>query len=110
MIALVEGGVLGGTCEVEMACEFAIAADTATFTLTPARLGVPYNIGGTLNMMQSMSLPRIKELLFRARPIVAAAAQDARFVDHVEPAPELDAARKEVADDVLQNGRSSSRS
>ena len=47
-----------------MACGFAIAAETATFTLTPARLGMPpYHIGGTFTMMASMSLPSIKELL-----------------------------------------------
>ena len=103
VIALVEGGVWGGACEMVIACDFAIAADTATFTLTPARLGVPYNIGGTLNMMQSLSLPRIKELLFRARPVSATEAREAGLVNHVVPAAELDAALKVVADDVLRN-------
>jgi hypothetical protein len=67
VVALVEGGVWGGACEVVMSCDIVVAAGTATFAVTPAKLGVPYNIGGTLNLMQSVSLPVIKELLFRAQ-------------------------------------------
>ena len=43
VIAMIEGGVWGGACEVAFACDLIIAAPTATFAVTPARLGVPYN-------------------------------------------------------------------
>jgi methylmalonyl-CoA decarboxylase len=86
-----------------MSCDMVMAADTATFALTPAKLGVPYNIGGTLNLMQSVSLPVIKELLFRAKPISAARACDIGIVNRVVPAADLDSAVAEIAADVLRN-------
>jgi methylmalonyl-CoA decarboxylase len=103
VIAMVEGGVWGGACEVVMSCDMVIAADTATFAVTPARLGVPYNIGGTLNLMQSVSASVIKELMFRAKAIPAARACEIGIVNHVVPASLLDSTVAEIAADVLRN-------
>ena len=44
IIAMVEGGVWGGACEVVMSCDIVIAAEGTTFAITPAKLGVPYDI------------------------------------------------------------------
>ena len=44
-----------------MSCEIVIAAEGTTFAITPAKLGVPYDVEGTLSFMQSVSLPVIKE-------------------------------------------------
>jgi methylmalonyl-CoA decarboxylase len=71
IIAMVEGGVWGGACEVVMSCDIVIAAEGTTFAITPAKLGVPYDIEGTLSFMQSVSLPVIKEMLFTAQPMTA---------------------------------------
>lgn len=103
VIALIEGGVWGGACEMVMSCDMVIAADTATFAITPAKLGVPYNIGGTLNLIQSVSLPVIKEMLFRARPIPASYAHDIGIVNHVVPAAELQATVDAIVADILRN-------
>ncbi len=103
VIALIEGGVWGGACEVAMSCDMVLAADTATFAITPAKLGVPYNIAGTLNLMQSVSLPIIKEMIFRATPITAARALEIGMVNHVVPADELDLAAATIIRDVLCN-------
>jgi methylmalonyl-CoA decarboxylase len=103
VLALIEGGVWGGACEMAMACDIIIAADTATFAITPAKLGVPYNIAGTLNLMQSVSLPVVKEMLFRARPISAARAHDVGMINHVVPVTELDAKAQSIAAEILTN-------
>ena len=71
IIAMVEGGVWGGACEMVMSCDLVIAAEGTTFAITPAKLGVPYDIEGTLSFMQSVSLPVIKEMLFTAQPMPA---------------------------------------
>jgi methylmalonyl-CoA decarboxylase len=103
VIALIEGGVWGGAFEVVISCDIAIAADTATFAMTPAKLGVPYNITGTLNLMQSVSLPVMKEMLFRANPITAARAYEIGIVNHVVAATELDATAQLIIEDILRN-------
>src|SRR5215831_8312115 len=48
VIAMVEGSVWGGATETVFACDLVIATETATFAVTPAKLGVPYNVGGML--------------------------------------------------------------
>lgn len=103
VIALVEGGVWGGACEMVMSCDIVIAADNSTFAITPARLGVPYNMAGTLNLMQSVSLPIIKEMLFRAKPISAARACEVGIVNQVVPASELESAVQAIVADLLSN-------
>ena len=103
VLALIEGGVWGGACEMAMACDIIIAADTATFAITPAKLGVPYNIAGTLNLMQSVSLPVIKEMLFRARPISAERAHEVGMINYVVPVSELDAKAQAIAAEILTN-------
>src|SRR3954454_5718309 len=45
VMAMVEGGVWGGATETVFACDLIVAAETATFAVTPAKLGVPYNVG-----------------------------------------------------------------
>ncbi|MFO0958466.1 MAG: enoyl-CoA hydratase-related protein [Isosphaeraceae bacterium] len=46
VIARIEGSVWGGACELAMACDLAIATPEVTFAITPARLGIPYNLTG----------------------------------------------------------------
>jgi len=71
VIALIEGGVWGGGCEVAMACDILVATPESTFAITPAKLGVPYNLVGLLTLMNMIPLPVAKEMLFTAQPIPA---------------------------------------
>jgi len=103
VIALVEGGVWGGAFELVTSCDVVIAADSATFAVTPAKIGLPYDIVGVLNLMQSVSMVFIKEMLFRAQPVPAVRAMAAGVVNRVVPAEELDAALAEVAADIRRN-------
>jgi len=103
VLALVEGGVWGGAFELVTSCDMVLAADTATFAITPAKIGLPYDIVGVLNLMQSVSMVFIKEMLFRAQPVSAARALEAGVVNRVVPAEALDTALAEVAADVRRN-------
>ena len=90
VIALIEGGVWGGACEVAMACDILVAAPEATFAITPAKLGVPYNLGGLLTVMNMIPLPVAKEMLFTAQPIPVAQALNLGVVNYVKPTDEID--------------------
>ena len=103
VLALIEGGVWGGACELVMACDMVIAAESATFAITPARLGVPYNIGGVQNMMGSVPMVVVKEMLFRAKPISAQRAYEVGIANYVVPADQLEAKTLEIAQDMLAN-------
>jgi len=91
VIALVEGGVWGGACEVVFACDLIVAAPTATFAVTPARLGVPYNVSGMQTFMNACSLRIVKEMVFTAQPIGAERAERLGMINHVVPADDIDA-------------------
>jgi methylmalonyl-CoA decarboxylase len=89
VIAMIEGTVWGGACEVVLSCDLVVASTESTFALTPARLGVPYNLSGTLNLMKVADMHFVKEMLFTARPIPAARMAAAGVINRVVPASEL---------------------
>jgi methylmalonyl-CoA decarboxylase len=90
VIALIEGGVWGGGCEVVMACDILVTTPEATFAITPAKLGVPYNLGGLLTLANMIPLPVAKEMLFTAQPIPAEQALNLGIVNYVKPAAEIE--------------------
>ena len=62
VIAMVEGSVWGGATETVFACDLIVAAETATFAVTPAKLGLPYNVGGMLTFLNATGLRMAKEI------------------------------------------------
>ena len=69
VIAMVEGSVWGGACELVMSCDMIVASDDSTFAVTPAKLGMPYNISGVQNFLNTGCMPLCKEMLFTAQPM-----------------------------------------
>lgn len=90
VIALIEGSVWGGACELALCCDIPVAVPTSTFALTPARIGVPYNASGLLRIITEVDLSIVKEMLFTARPISAERALRVGFINHVVPAGEIE--------------------
>jgi len=85
VVAMVEGQVWGGACELVMACDLVIAASGSLFALTPARLGIPYNLSGTLNFLKVAGMHLVKEMLFTAEPMKADRLAAAGAINHVVP-------------------------
>jgi methylmalonyl-CoA decarboxylase len=103
VIAMIEGSVWGGACELVMSCDLLIASEDATFAITPARLGVPYNLSGVLNLSKSVSMPLIKEMMFTAQSVTAAWAKDAGIVNYVVPTNRLESVTHELCARICQN-------
>jgi methylmalonyl-CoA decarboxylase len=103
VIAMVEGGVWGGAVETMLACDIVIAAETATFAVTPARLGVPYNVSGMMTFMSAASLRVVKELAFTAEPIGAERAERVGMINHAVTAEELEAFTLRMARTIAAN-------
>jgi methylmalonyl-CoA decarboxylase len=103
IIAMIEGSVWGGACELVMSCDLLIASEDATFAITPARLGVPYNLSGVLNLSKSVSMPLIKEMMFTAQSVTAAWAKDAGIVNYVVPTNRLESLAHELCARICQN-------
>lgn len=103
VIAMVEGGVWGGAVETVLACDIIVAAEGATFAVTPARLGVPYNVSGMMTFMSAASLRIVKELAFTAEPIGAERAERIGMINHVVPLAELEAFTLRMARTIAGN-------
>jgi methylmalonyl-CoA decarboxylase len=102
VLAMVEGSVWGGACELVICCDIPIVCPTSTFALTPAKLGVPYNPAGLLRIMNEVDLSVVKEMFFTARPISAARAKDVGLVNHVIETEELQDFVYAMAHDIAQ--------
>jgi len=103
VIALVEGGVWGGACELVFACDMIIATPDATFAATPAKLGVPYNASGLLTFLNATTPHIAKELLFTGKPMSAARLERQGIINHlVEPA-EIEAFSRNLARGIAHN-------
>lgn len=103
VIALVEGGVWGGACELVFACDLIVATPEATFAATPAKLGVPYNATGLLTFLNAAPAHIAKELLFTARPMTAARLERQGIINHVIEAVEIEAFTHDLARTMAQN-------
>ncbi len=90
VVAMVEGGVCGGACEVVLACDIIVVAPNATFAITPAKLSVPYNISGMLTFLNVAPARAVREMAFTAKPVGAARAFDLGMVNHIVPVEELE--------------------
>ncbi len=103
VIAMIEGSVWGGACELVMSCDLIVASADSTFAITPAKLGVPYNLSGVLNLSKSVSMPLIKEMLFTAQPFPAAWVRDAGIINQVVPTEQLESATRALCARIFQN-------
>lgn len=103
VIALIEGSVWGGACELVFACDMIVATPDATFAATPAKLGVPYNASGLLTFMNAATPQIAKEMLFTGRPIAASRLERQGIVNHVLPREEIESFVYALAQDIRQN-------
>ncbi len=103
VIAMVEGSVWGGACELVMSCDMVIAAEDSTFAITTTKLGVPYNMSGIQNFMNAGGMLLCKEMLFTAQALSARRLVEQGIVNHVYPRAELEAAALTIAGQIAQN-------
>lgn len=103
VIAMIEGTVWGGASETAFACDLIVAAPSVTFAVTPARLGVPYNVSGMLTFLNSADIRIVKEMAFTAKPMSAQRAEKLGIINYVVPGDELEAFTMGLARDIAAN-------
>ena len=104
VIAAVNGLALGGGVEIVAACDLAIAADHAQFSLPEPRVGLAALGGGGLQRLaRQMPMKHAMDLVLTGRRIGAQEAKDMALINEVVPKADLRARVMALAASILEN-------
>ncbi len=103
VIAMLHGSAWGGGTDLALRCDIAVADPTCSLAFTPARLGLPYDPDGLLNVMLRGGLHVAMEMFSTADPVPAERALALRLLNHVVPEAELEAFTYALAGRIAAN-------
>lgn len=103
-IAAVNGYALGGGCELALACDIRLAADTARFGQPELGLGIIPGAGATQRLPRIVGMGWAKHLVLTGEIIDAKQALAIGLVTAVMPASQLAVRARELAKKILRQG------
>jgi len=103
-IAAVNGYALGGGCELALACDIRIAADTAKFGQPELGLGIIPGAGATQRLPRIIGMGRAKHLILTGDIVDAKQALEIGLITAVAPPGQLQIRARELAKKVLRQG------
>ena len=97
VIAVVQGAVAGYGLSLMMACDFALAAESAYFTLAYCHIGLSPDGGATWSLPRLVGLRKATELALLGERFDAASAASLGLVNRVVPLAELNSEAEALA-------------
>ncbi len=89
VLAAVAGFAMGGGCELALACDIVIAAESAKFALPEVKLAMLPGAGGTQRLPRAIGKAKAMDLCLSARVLDAAEADRYGLVSRVVPDEQL---------------------
>jgi enoyl-CoA hydratase/carnithine racemase len=90
-VAAINGLCLGGGLELAVSCDLRIAAAGAKLGMPPAKLGLIYGHTGLRRFLETIGLPRTREMFFTGRNLDATRAERIGLVNEVVPDERIEA-------------------
>jgi len=103
VIAMINGFAIGGGCELAMACDMRIAADSARIGITSAKIGICNSFENIKRLVDLVGPSKAKDILFTGRLLSAQEALTIGLVDYVVPHGDLEFFTNEWVKRILQN-------
>ncbi len=100
VVGMVEGSVWGGACDLAMTCDILVGTHSATFAITPAKIGLSYNAAGLTHFLGVLPLHIVKEMLFTAQPLSAEDGFRLGLLNRLVEPNQLEAASIRIARDI----------
>jgi enoyl-CoA hydratase/carnithine racemase len=108
-VAAINGPCLGGGLELAVSCDLRIAAASAKLGMPPAKLGLIYGHTGLKRFIETIGLPRTREMFFTGRNLEAARAEAIGLVNEVVADERLEEESIALAAGIAANAPLSSR-
>ena len=103
VIAMVNGYAIGGGCELAVACDLRVAADTVKIGITSAKIGICIIQNDIRMLVELVGSSRAKDILFTGRLLDAPEALSIGLVDYVVAKTELHEFTMNLARNIAQN-------
>jgi enoyl-CoA hydratase/carnithine racemase len=96
-VAAINGLCLGGGLELAVSCDLRIAAAGAKLGMPPAKLGLVYGHTGLRRFLETIGLPRTREMFFTGRNLDAERAERIGLVNEVVDDERIEEAAVDLA-------------
>jgi enoyl-CoA hydratase/carnithine racemase len=103
VVAAINGHCLGGGLELAVRCDLRVCAAEAKLGMPPAKLGLIYGHTGLERFIDTVGVPRTKELFLTGRLFDGERAERIGLVHEVCPAAEVEARSLELATAIAAN-------
>jgi len=103
VIAAVNGAAMGGGGEMVVACDFALAAETAIFGWPEVKRGILPGLGAPGLLVRAVGPRLALELIAVGRTMAAQEAHQRGLVNSLHPLPDLMAAALDIAKEIAAN-------
>src|SRR5688572_12570655 len=103
VLAAINGHALGGGLELALACDLRLCARSAKLGMPPAKLGLIYGHTGLQRFIDTIGVPRTKELFLTGRNLDAERAEEVGLVHEVVGDESIEGASLELAAEIAGN-------
>ena len=102
-IGEIRGSCIGGGMELALLCDIRICSHDAKFAVTPAKLGLGYNLDDTSLLVDRLGAPASREILFTGRIFSPEDGLRLGIVNRVTSGDELAGVVEQYARDIAAN-------